>query len=69
MTAAVASEAACALSMARWGTSRLDRMVDEILGREPPFLVRWADTGHEALVYPGPDAQIHHLHNEERPAQ
>jgi HAMP domain-containing protein len=33
MTAAAASEAACALSMARWGTSRLDRMVDEILER------------------------------------
>jgi hypothetical protein len=20
----------------------------------PPFLVRWADTGHESLVFPGP---------------
>lgn len=25
---------------------------------EPPFLVRWADTGHEALLYPGPDASV-----------
>ncbi len=24
----------------------------------PPFLVRWSDNGHEALVYPGPDAEI-----------
>ena len=26
----------------------------------PPFLVRWSDTGHEALVAPGPDAHIQH---------
>jgi hypothetical protein len=25
----------------------------------PPFVVRWFDTGHEALVFPGPDASIH----------
>lgn len=24
----------------------------------PPYLVRWLDSGHEALVYPGPDARI-----------
>ena len=24
----------------------------------PPYLVRWSDTGHEALVFPGPDAQV-----------
>jgi hypothetical protein len=23
-----------------------------------PFTVRWSDTGREALVYPGPDAEI-----------
>jgi hypothetical protein len=28
---------------------------------EPPFLVRWADSGHEALLFPGPDASIQHL--------
>ena len=33
---------------------------------EPPFLVRWSDTGHEALVFPGPDAHIRHLHDEVR---
>jgi hypothetical protein len=32
-------------------------------GGEPPFLVRWSDTGHEALVFPGPDAQIRHPHD------
>jgi hypothetical protein len=26
----------------------------------PPYLVRWADDGHEALVFPGPDAYIDH---------
>lgn len=24
----------------------------------PPYLVRWLDTGHEALVFPGPDALV-----------
>lgn len=24
----------------------------------PPFLVRWEDTGHEALVFPGSDAHV-----------
>ncbi|WP_433088242.1 DUF1918 domain-containing protein [Dactylosporangium sp. CA-052675] len=24
----------------------------------PPYVVRWLDTGHEALVFPGPDARI-----------
>jgi len=27
----------------------------------PPFLVRWSDTGHESLVFPGPDARVQHL--------
>jgi hypothetical protein len=25
---------------------------------QPPYLVRWLDTGHEALVFPGPDSQV-----------
>lgn len=24
----------------------------------PPFLVRWEDDGHEALVFPGSDARV-----------
>ena len=24
----------------------------------PPFRVRWLDDGHEALVFPGPDAHV-----------
>jgi len=25
----------------------------------PPYLVRWSDSGHEGLFFPGPDAVIH----------
>lgn len=24
----------------------------------PPYVVRWSDTDHESLVYPGPDAEV-----------
>lgn len=24
----------------------------------PPYVVRWSDTGHEALYYPGDDAEV-----------
>jgi hypothetical protein len=27
-------------------------------GGGPPYQVRWLDTGHVALVYPGPDARV-----------
>lgn len=26
----------------------------------PPYLVRWGETGHEALFFPGPDAFVEH---------
>jgi hypothetical protein len=26
----------------------------------PPYVVKWSDTGHEALVFPGPDAYVDH---------
>lgn len=26
----------------------------------PPYVVRWSDTGHDALVFPGPDAEVRH---------
>lgn len=26
----------------------------------PPYRVRWSDTGHEALVFPGGDAFVNH---------
>lgn len=27
----------------------------------PPYVVRWEDTGHETLVFPGPDAEVQHF--------
>lgn len=24
----------------------------------PPYTVRWLETGHEAIVFPGPDAEV-----------
>ncbi len=39
-----------------------DGEILEVHGAEgaPPYLVRWSDTGHEGLYFPGPDAVIHH---------
>ena len=30
----------------------------------PPYLVRWSDNGHEALVFPGSDAFVEHFEHE-----
>jgi hypothetical protein len=27
----------------------------------PPYLVRWGDSGHESLFFPGPDAMVEHF--------
>jgi hypothetical protein len=27
-------------------------------GGVPPYKVRWTDTGHEGLLFPGPDAEV-----------
>ena len=39
-----------------------DGEILEVHGQEgqPPYLVRWSDTGHESLVFPGPDSEVHH---------
>lgn len=39
-----------------------DGEILEVRGKdgEPPYVVRWSDNGHEALVFPGPDAVVHH---------
>lgn len=44
------------------GVPDRDGEVLEVHGQDgaPPYLVRWSDTGHVALVFPGPDAVIHH---------
>lgn len=28
---------------------------------EPPYLVRWGDTGHQTLFFPGSDASVEHF--------
>jgi hypothetical protein len=35
-------------------------LIEEVRSADgtPPYLVRWLDTGHQALVFPGPDAQV-----------
>lgn len=30
----------------------------------PPYVVRWSDNGHEALVFPGSDAFVEHFEHE-----
>ncbi len=37
-----------------------DCEVLEVRGADggPPFLVRWGESGHETLFFPGPDASI-----------
>jgi hypothetical protein len=47
----------------RLGGGERDGEILEVRGPDgsPPYLVRWDETGHEALVFPGPDAKIEHL--------
>lgn len=33
---------------------------------EPPFRVRWSDTGHEGLFFPGSDAYVEHFAHTDR---
>jgi hypothetical protein len=47
----------------RLGQPNHDGEVLEVRGRdgEPPYIVRWEDSGHETLFFPGPDALVEHL--------
>ena len=47
----------------RSGEPDRDGKVLEVRGSEgtPPYLVRWEDTGHETIFFPGPDAIIQHF--------
>jgi hypothetical protein len=47
----------------RIGEPDRDCEVLEVRGPDggPPFLVRWEDSGHTALFFPGPDASIQHF--------
>jgi Domain of unknown function (DUF1918) len=44
----------------RVGEPDRDCEVLEVRGTDggPPYLVRWDDSGHEALFFPGPDAAV-----------
>lgn len=33
----------------------------------PPYVVRWSDTDHETLVFPGPDAEVQHFEHPPAP--
>ncbi len=46
----------------RVGEPDRDCEVIEIHGEDgsPPYLVRWGDSEHESLFFPGPDAAIDH---------
>jgi hypothetical protein len=45
-----------------------DGEILEVRGRDggPPYRVRWADTGHETLFFPGSDAEIQHFEHLDR---
>lgn len=34
----------------------------------PPYVVRWEDSGHESLFFPGPDAAVDHAGQQPPPA-
>jgi hypothetical protein len=47
----------------RLGEPDRDCEVLEVRGTDggSPFLVRWGDSGHEALFFPGSDARVQHF--------
>jgi len=47
---------------AKIGAPVRDGEIVEVHGQngEPPFVVRWSDTGRESLFFPGPDSHIDH---------
>jgi hypothetical protein len=42
----------------RVGEPDRDCEVLEVRGPDGPYVVRWADTDHETLLFPGPDAAV-----------
>jgi len=47
----------------RVGEPNRDCEVLEVRGSDggPPYLVRWGDSGHETMFFPGPDATVEHF--------
>ncbi len=50
----------------RVGEPERDAEVLEVLGTggHPPFRVRWQDTGHESVLFPGSDAIVEHFRHD-----
>lgn len=46
------------------GDGRRTGMIVAVRGRDgaPPYVVRWFDTDHESLVFPGPEARVEPHH-------
>jgi len=46
----------------RIGEPDRDCVVLEVRGADggQPYVVRWGDTGHESMLFPGSDASVHH---------
>jgi hypothetical protein len=44
----------------RVGDARRVAVITEVPHSDhtPPYTVRWLDSGHEAMVFPGPDARV-----------
>ena len=42
-------------------TPRRQGEILEVHGKDgtPPFVVRWDDSGHTTVLYPGPDCEVH----------
>jgi hypothetical protein len=51
----------------RLGEPDRDAVVLEVHGAdgEPPYVVRWAEDGHEGLFFPGTDASVEHYEHTE----
>ncbi len=47
----------------RQGEPDRDGEILEVQGDDggPPFVVRWGDSGHEAVFFPGSDATVEHF--------
>ena len=45
-----------------------DGEILDVVGSDggPPYRVRWEDSGHEALFFPGPDAVVQHFEHSPR---
>jgi hypothetical protein len=48
------------------GEPERDAEIVEVLGEDghPPFRVRWQDTGHESVLFPGSDAIVEHFRHD-----